>query len=83
MNYPDQDALNNICQHKTLYLPSTYNSCEYEHETLSLDVVNRDMVKVFHFPGKKLHWLADRYNGEEWYEAEDRFINEFIKDSDE
>ena len=79
MHYPDQDALNAVCQHKELYLPSMYNSCEYETERLTKTVVNTDLIKVFHFPGLKLYWLADRYWGEEWYDAEEKFINEFYE----
>lgn len=77
MTYPDQDALNKVCQYKELYIPSMYNSCEYETERLTKDVLNRDLIKVFHYPGAKDYWLADRFCCEEWYDAEEKFKRDF------
>lgn len=75
--YPDQDALNIVCQHREIYLPSMYNSCEYAGDRITMEPLNRDLIKVYHYAGPKEHWVADRLYGEEWYDAEEKFYNEF------
>lgn len=75
--YPDQDALNIVCQHAEMYLPSMYNSCEYAGDRITMQCVNADLIKVYHFAGPKVHWVADRLYGEEWYDAEEKFYNDF------
>lgn len=73
LTYPDQDALNIVCQHKELYLPSVYNYCY----NLTLEVHNTDLIKVFHYMGPKKYWIVDHFNSEEWYDAEERFYTAF------
>ena len=63
LKYPDQDAMNIVCQGKIMYLPSMYNLCE----DVTLDVMNKDLVRVYHFGGYKDFWVANRYYAEEWY----------------
>lgn len=78
LHFPDQDALNIVCQHKELYLPSMYNSCEYGYFRITMQVINDSLIKVFHYAGDKSHWVADRLFAEEWYDAEEKFYNEFV-----
>lgn len=73
LKYPDQDALNFVCQHKELYLPSMYNYAVH----MTQDVINRDYIKVMHYAGPKLQWVVDRLCAELWYDAEEKFYNEF------
>ena len=73
LKYPDQDALNLVCNKKILFLPSMYNFCE----DVTLEVMNKDLVRVFHFGGYKDFWVANRYYAEEWYEVEEAFYNEY------
>lgn len=75
--YPDQDALNIVCQHNEMYLPSMYNSCEYGGGRITMEPVNKELTKVYHYAGLKEHWVVDRLYGEEWYDAEEKFYNEF------
>lgn len=81
--YPDQDALNIVCQHSEIYLPSMYNSCEYAGDRITMEPINKSLIKVYHYAGPKEHWVVDRLYGEEWYDAEEGFFNEFGLDSDE
>ena len=46
-------------------------------DRVALETMNKNLIKVFHFVGPETDWLADRYHGEEWYDAEERFYNEF------
>lgn len=41
--------------------------------------MNERLVKVYHFAGPKKYWVVDRYYGEEWYDAEEKFYNEFYQ----
>ena len=75
--FPDQDALNIVCQHHELYLPSMYNSCECYGDRITQEVINTNLIKVFHYAGPKEYWLADRLHSEEWYDAEEKFFIEF------
>ena len=81
--YPDQDALNIVCQHSEMYLPSIYNSCEYAGDRITMEPVNKSLIKVYHYAGPKEYWVVDRLYGEEWYDAEEKFYNEFRCYSDE
>ncbi len=73
LKYPDQDALNLVCQHNELYLPSMYN---YSH-SVTKQVLNRSLVKVYHYAGEKIQWVVDRFFAEEWYDAEENFYDKF------
>lgn len=75
--YPDQDALNIVCQYSEKYLPSMYNSCEYAGDRITMEPVNKSLIKVYHYAGPKEYWVTDRLYGEEWYDAEEHFYNEF------
>lgn len=75
--YPDQDALNIVCQYSEKYLPSMYNSCEYAGDRITMEPVNKSLIKVYHYAGPKEYWVADRLYGEEWYDAEEHFYNKF------
>ncbi len=79
LTFPDQDALNIICQHNELYLPSMYNSCEYGGVRITMKPMNVNLIKVYHYAGLKRDWVVDRYYGEEWYDAEEKFYNEFYQ----
>ena len=79
LDYPDQDALNIVCQHKELYLPSMYNFSEYAGEYTTLKVQNSDLIKVYHFAGPKEFWVADRFYSEEWYDEYEKFYDDFVK----
>lgn len=81
--YPDQDALNIVCQHSEKYIPSMYNSCEYAGDRITMEPVNKELIKVYHYAGPKEYWVADRLYGEEWYDAEEHFYNEFGWNKDE
>lgn len=75
--YPDQDALNIVCQHSEIYLPSMYNSCEYAGDRITMETMNKSLIKIYHYAGPKEYWVTDRLYGEEWYDAEEHFYNEF------
>lgn len=77
LTFPDQDALNIVCQYNELYLPSVYNSCEYCGTRITMQPTNDSLIKVYHYAGPKEYWVVDRLYGEEWYEVEEKFINEF------
>lgn len=81
--YPDQDALNIVCQHYEKYIPSMYNSCEYAGDRITMEPVNKSLIKVYHYAGPKEYWVADRLYGEEWYDAEEHFYNKFGWNKDE
>lgn len=82
LDYPDQDALNIVCQHKELYLPSMYNFSECEWGYNTLKVHNQDLIKVFHFAGPKKFWVTDRSYSEEWYDEYEKFYDDFIEKTD-
>ena len=71
--FPDQDALNLVCHKKIMFLPSTYNLCE----DVTQDVMNKNLVKVFHYAGIKEPWLVNRLYAEEWYEEEEKFYKKY------
>lgn len=81
--YPDQDALNIVCQYNEMYLPSMYNSCEYAGDRITMEPINKSLIKVYHYSGPKEYWIADRLYSEEWYDAEEKFYNEFGWNKDE
>lgn len=72
--YPDQDAMNIICTDKEYYIHSMYNFIN----NATLDVINKDLVKIYHFAGPKDNWLADRFYAEEWYDSEELFYNDIV-----
>ena len=78
LRYPDQDALNIICTDKEIYLPSMYNFIN----NVTLEVVNNSLTKIYHYAGPKEYWLADRFCAEEWYDSEEIFYNDIVKNSD-
>lgn len=71
--YPDQDAINLICQHNELYLPSIYNYALGS----TRDVVCFEKIKVFHYTGPKIDWVINHLFSELWYDVEEKFMNEF------
>ena len=73
LKYPDQDALNLVCQHNELYIPSMYN---YAHN-VTKDVMIKDYIKVFHYAGPKIQWVVDKLYAELWYTVEDEFLDIF------
>lgn len=73
--YPDQDVLNIVCGAKEIYLPSMYNRAL----NVTLEVQNKDLIKVYHYAGFKDPWIADRIYAEEWYDELNRF-NKYLKD---
>ena len=62
-----------VCTHKELYLPSMYNVSD----DVTLDVMNKNLAKVYHYAGLKEDWVVNRYFAEEYYDAEENFYNEF------
>ena len=73
LRFPDQDAINLVCANKILYLPQMYNVCY----GVTQYIANYDLAKVFHFAGIKEDWVVNFYMSEEWYDAEEKFYNEF------
>ena len=73
LKYPDQDALNVICQHNALYIPSMYNYAW----NVTQEVVCRDRIRVIHYAGPKIQWVVDRIFAELWYDQEEKFYDEF------
>lgn len=73
--YPDQDALNIICTEKEIYIPSMYN---YSHG-VTKQVISRDLIKIIHYAGPKDPWVADKWNAEIWYDAEEKFYKEIVE----
>lgn len=78
LKYPDQDALNLVCQYNELYIPSMYNSCECYGDRVTLEIINRELIKVYHYTGPKEQWVTDRFHSEEWYDAYEKFYTEFV-----
>ena len=77
LTYPDQDAMNIVCQYNEKYISSMYNSCEYFGDRVTMEIINRSLIKVYHYAGPKIHWVVDRFYGEEWCDAEEQYLNEF------
>ena len=73
LRFPDQDALNLVCNQKVFMLPSMYNVCE----DVTQEVVNKSLAKVYHYAGIKDFWVANRLYAEEWYDEEEKFYEEF------
>lgn len=73
LKYPDQDALNVICQHNELYIPSMYNFAW----NVTKEVMFKEYIKVFHYAGPKIQWVVDKYYAELWYDIEEKFYDEF------
>lgn len=75
LKYPDQDALNMVCQHKTAYIPSMYNYAPGS----TMEVALKEYIRVMHYSSPKKYWLADKFYSELWYDAEEKFYEEFEK----
>lgn len=73
LKYPDQDALNLVCQHKEIYIPSMYNYSM----NVTKEVLCKEHMKVIHYAGPKIQWVVDRYYAELWYDIEEKFYDEF------
>ena len=73
LRFPDQDALNYVCTNHEYYLSSMYNQADGS----TVYVCNHDLVKVFHYTGSKKNWVVDRLYGEEWYDAQEKFFEEY------
>ena len=71
--FPDQDALNVVCQYKEWYIPSMYNYAE----GVTLGIRNINLIRVFHYIGKKEQWVVNKTNCEYWYMVEEKFFDEF------
>lgn len=70
--YPDQDALNMVCQDNELYIPSMYNYAP----GATMDVIFKDQIRVIHYTSPKKNWLIDKIYNELWYDIEEKFYNE-------
>ena len=75
LKFPDQDALNIVCQGMIQYIPSLYNQAYY----VTLPMAILDYVKIWHFPGPKTDWLAINCFSENWYKAEEEFYNKYVQ----
>ena len=75
LRYPDQDALNLICQDKELYIPSIYNYAP----GATMEVLLKDYIRVMHYSSPKPNWLLDKYYSELWYDVEESFYSEFYE----
>lgn len=75
MKYPDQDAMNVVCTHRELYLSSMYNVIW----TVTVQVENPSLIKIYHYAGKKTPWVADKHYAEEWYDSYESFYQEIVK----
>lgn len=75
--FSDQDAINFVCENYILYIPSMYNFAYH----VTLEVLNRDLVKVYHYAGDKSDWVVDRFYAEEWYDSEELFFNDIVKNN--
>ncbi len=73
LKYPDQDALNVVCQDNELYIPSMYN---FSYK-VTKQVLDSNMIKVYHYAGAKIQWVVDKFYAEEWYDAEEKFYDKF------
>ena len=71
--FPDQDALNIVCQDKILYIPSMYN---FAPGTTS-NVICREQIRIIHYTDYKKYWLVDKPYSELWYDVEEKFYDEF------
>ena len=74
LKYPDQDALNIVCQGQILYIPSIYNQAH----SITVPVANCESVKVFHFARAKVDWVSCVPYGEKWYEVEEEFYFKYV-----
>ena len=72
--FPDQDALNMVCNNKTLYLPSMYNVCN----GVTLEIENTSLAKVYHYAGIKDNWVINFRYAEEWYNVEEKFYRNVV-----
>lgn len=70
LKYPDQDAFNIICQDKELYISSIYNHVF----SITRQIGNTSLVKIWHFAGPKEQWVVDKTYAEEWFEVEEEFF---------
>ena len=75
LKYPDQDALNIVCQDKELYLPSMYNYVR----NVTKEIQRLEYIKVMHYAGPKIQWVVDKFFAELWYSVEEKFYDEFIE----
>ena len=75
--FTDQDAINLVCEDKIMFLPSVYNFAY----TVTLEVINKSLVKIFHFTGDKFDWVVDKFYAEEWYDSEELFYNDILKNN--
>lgn len=73
LKYPDQDALNLVCQNKELYICSMYNYIR----GVTLEPIFKEYMKVIHYAGSKEYWVVDKYYSELWYDLEEKFYDEF------
>ena len=75
LKYPDQDALNLVCQHNTIYIPSMYNYIR----TVTIELQFKDLMKVIHYAGFKEQWVVNMWYSELWYNIEEQYYDEFEK----
>lgn len=73
LKYPDQDALNIVCQNHELYLPSMYNYIR----NVTKEILWPEYIKVVHYAGPKVQWVVDKMLAELWYSVEEMFYDEF------
>ena len=73
LKYPDQDALNLVCQNKELYIPTMYNYIR----NVTIEPQFKELLKVMHYAGEKEQWVVDKWYSELWYDAEEKFYDEF------
>lgn len=73
LKYPDQDALNYVCQQKEIYIPSMYNYIR----NVTIDLQFKELMKVMHYAGYKEQWVVDKWYSELWYDIEEKFYDEF------
>mgnify|MGYP002853387432 CR=1 FL=1 len=74
LKFPDQDAINIVCQHNMTYIPSYFNQAYCV--TNPIGVFER--VKIYHMAGPKDNWLENNVFCEEWYAAEEEFFFKYI-----
>lgn len=73
LKYPDQDALNIVCQDQELYLPTMYNFIR----NVTIEPQFKELLKVMHYAGPKEQWVVDKWYHELWYDVEEKFYGEF------
>ena len=73
LKYPDQDALNLVCQNKTIYIPSMYNYIQ----NVTITPIFKELMKVIHYAGLKEQWVVNKVYAELWYDIEEHFYDEF------